>query len=588
MRRLRYIKHATKGFTIVELVVVVAVIAILATIAILGYGAWRTNLTTTQVKNDLSAMATAMESTRTYSNGYPATLPSTVTQSPHDTLTLSAGSSATSYCIDGVSSDSPTSTYYIASETKDQGPLAGTCATRPVHSAPGVPTGLAVTSTSNVQVSLSWTSVSGASSYSAACATDAVFINGVSSATTSGNTVTIVGLTPNTTYYCHVMAVNAIGQSSWSSFVTTFTVLNGPSGLAVTLASPTQINYSWNAQVGASSYNVQRATDTAFTMGLTTTNVIGTSGSATGLSPTTQYYFRVQSVNSSSNSVFSAYASISAPGASSGLSVNTSSSTQINYSWTATAGAASYNIQRATDSGFTANVVTVNQAGLSGSSTGLSEGTTYYYRVQAVNAAGTGSYSSTANATTTVDAPTGVSAAAGSSTSITVSWSGVPGATSYKIEYSPSSGFSPLYSTTVGSTSTPIGSLSEGQVWYFRVYALVGAVSSGASSAASAITPIDTPSPPSPQFGNSWLSGQYVVVNWTTYCPAGTSAANGNFTSVSWGGGYYYHGFGFTDWWTLGPSGGAGVTYYARYYCAGPNANSAYSSDSAYGVWIHH
>lgn len=125
----QYNINKSKGFTIVELIVVISVIAILAAISIMGYGAWRTNVTVTQVKNDLDAAASAMEDYRTYNNGYPSTLPATVTPSKHVTLTVSSDSSATAYCIDGVSSDSASNTYYVSSGTKDQGALPGTCAT---------------------------------------------------------------------------------------------------------------------------------------------------------------------------------------------------------------------------------------------------------------------------------------------------------------------------------------------------------------------------------------------------------------------------------------------------------------------------
>lgn len=54
--------YSKNGFTIVELIVVIAVIAILAGLVIVGYGQWRSNLTNSEVKNDLSAAATAMDS----------------------------------------------------------------------------------------------------------------------------------------------------------------------------------------------------------------------------------------------------------------------------------------------------------------------------------------------------------------------------------------------------------------------------------------------------------------------------------------------------------------------------------------------
>ncbi len=65
------------------------------------------------------------------------------------------------------------------------------------------------------------------------------------------------------------------------------------------------------------------------------------------------------------------------------------------FTWNAAAGATTYSIQVATDAGFT-NVV-ASATGLTGTSwsgASLNTNTTYYWRVQATNACGTGTYSS--------------------------------------------------------------------------------------------------------------------------------------------------------------------------------------------------
>ena len=68
------------------------------------------------------------------------------------------------------------------------------------------------------------------------------------------------------------------------------------------------------------------------------------------------------------------------------------------FTWNAAAGAATYSIQVATDAGFT-NVV-ASASGLTGttwSGASLNTNTMYYWRVQATNACGTGTYSSVFN-----------------------------------------------------------------------------------------------------------------------------------------------------------------------------------------------
>jgi len=97
-----------------------------------------------------------------------------------------------------------------------------------------------------------------------------------------------------------------------------------------------------------------------------------------------------------------------APSAPSGLKATTSSSSVINLSWTADTAPANctisfYNVFRSTSSGFTpssSNQIASGVTATSYSSTGLSASTTYYYKIEAVDAAGTSAASAQASATT--------------------------------------------------------------------------------------------------------------------------------------------------------------------------------------------
>lgn len=86
------------GFTIVELAVVISVIGILASITIVGYGAWQTRTAESVIKSDLSNVASAMESARNFSNGYPASFPSTFTPSANVVLQMTSAPAGT-FCI---------------------------------------------------------------------------------------------------------------------------------------------------------------------------------------------------------------------------------------------------------------------------------------------------------------------------------------------------------------------------------------------------------------------------------------------------------------------------------------------------------
>lgn len=114
-----------RGFTLVELMVVVVMIAILAGIVLVSYSNWRQQTAATAVKNDLIAASSAMNNTVTWSiSGYPSTIPSSFTPGPDTAVTI-VNSTATSYCLKGVSQTMTGITYYIS--TTNSSPHTGSC-----------------------------------------------------------------------------------------------------------------------------------------------------------------------------------------------------------------------------------------------------------------------------------------------------------------------------------------------------------------------------------------------------------------------------------------------------------------------------
>jgi parallel beta-helix repeat protein len=89
----------------------------------------------------------------------------------------------------------------------------------------------------------------------------------------------------------------------------------------------------------------------------------------------------------------------SPPPAPTGLTATAVSSGQINLSWTASSGAMSYNVKRATVSGGPYTTIPTGVTITTYSDTGLTGGTTYYYVVSAVNAGGESTNSNEASAT---------------------------------------------------------------------------------------------------------------------------------------------------------------------------------------------
>lgn len=117
-------KKQYTGFTIVEIMVIITVIGILAGITVFSIGDWRARTAKAEVSSDLNAVVSAMESARTFSTGYPASIPTTFRASPNVTVTLRS-SSSTAFCAEAASKAITSIVYKVSSGNKT--PAAGTC-----------------------------------------------------------------------------------------------------------------------------------------------------------------------------------------------------------------------------------------------------------------------------------------------------------------------------------------------------------------------------------------------------------------------------------------------------------------------------
>jgi predicted phage tail protein len=164
----------------------------------------------------------------------------------------------------------------------------------------------------------------------------------------------------------------------------------------------------------------------------------------------------------------------------------------VTVSWAAASGASSYNVYQGTAAG--AEAATPVKTGLTGTSVAISplnNGTTYFFKVAAVNAGGTSALSAEASATPTATpaAPTGVTATAGTG-QVTLHWVASSGATGYNIYKSTSPGHEapPVALAVSGGSSTggTVTGLSSGTTYYFVVQAIDASGHSPSSSEVSA------------------------------------------------------------------------------------------------------
>ncbi|HXC86690.1 MAG TPA: glycoside hydrolase family 44 protein [Candidatus Cybelea sp.] len=274
--------------------------------------------------------------------------------------------------------------------------------------APSAPTGLTA-SAANAQVNLTWNPSSAATAYY------------VKRSTTSGGPYTQIA-TPTATSYADnsvingtkydyvVSAYNSYGQSANSAEVNATPVAPpppaAPAGLEA-LAGNTQVNLAWTATTGATSYHVKRST----TNGGPYTQVSAPTAANftdTGLTNGTIYYYVVSALNSAGESANSSQASATPaapaapPPAPTGLAA-TAGNAEVSLTWTASAGATSYNVKRGTASGGPYTQV-AQPTTTRDTDTGLTNGTTYYYVVSALNAVGESANSAEVSATPAIAA----------------------------------------------------------------------------------------------------------------------------------------------------------------------------------------
>lgn len=275
----------------------------------------------------------------------------------------------------------------------------------PTASAPVAPTVQSIVGGTG-QVTLSWISVSDATSYNIYYATT----SGVTP--TSGTVIPSVispyvqtGLAAGTAYFYVVTAVNSAGESAASAEFSAGTastqpvptVPAAPASVAAT-GGTNQVAISWGAASSATSYNVYYAT----TSGVTKTNGTKISNATspmvqTGLAAGTAYYYIVTAVNSvgegaaSNQAAATTLAAVPTPTAPAAPTAVTAvgGANQATINWPAVSGAASYNLYWSATNGVTKTSGT-KVAGVSSPyvMTGLSAGTTYYFIVTSANNVG--------------------------------------------------------------------------------------------------------------------------------------------------------------------------------------------------------
>ncbi|MDR1326474.1 MAG: fibronectin type III domain-containing protein [Treponema sp.] len=449
----------------------------------------------------------------------------------------------TSYTNTGLSSG--TTYYYKVRGFRSSSPSGYGDYSSPVFATtkaagPSAPSSVSASAVSSSSITVTWYSVTGATGYNiyrSSSSSGTYTLAGTSASTSYTDTE----LTGYTTYYYKVASYNSVSEGEPSSPTSATTQWGGaPAGLSATAGSDNSITLSWGAVSGANYYYIYRSTTEPGTYNQVT-YTSGTSYTNTGLSSGITYYYKVRAYSSyysygDYSSPVSATTPAVIPSSPSSVSASAVSSSSITITWGSVTGATEYKIYRGSSSGTYTSVGT--SASTSYTDTGLTASTTYYYEVTANNSAGEGEPSSTASATTLLEAPAEVSATEDSSSSITLSWGAVSGAYSYYIYRSASEQetydqVTPTYTTSYTDTG-----LSSGTTYYYKVRACSSSSEYGdESSPVSATTLVAIPASPS-SVSASAGSSSAITVTWgsvtgaTEYNIYRDSSSSGTYTLV--------------------------------------------------------
>ena len=358
--------------------------------------------------------------------------------------------------------------------------------------APAIPAAPRVTignSSDSGKPKLTWAAMDGAAKYEIYRSTQqstGYSLLGTTTSTSYVNTGAAAGIT----YYYKVCAVNSAGTSAYSNIVSGRAKAAIPAAPRVTIGNSSasgKPQLTWAAVDGAAKYEIYRSTQqsTGFTLlGTTTsTNYVNT-GAAVGKT----YYYKVRALNvdgaaGAYSSTVSGAAKAVAPAAPT-VTMTHSDSGKPKLTWSAVSGAASYRVYRSESRG-TGYSLLGTTTSTSYVNTGAAVGKTYYYRVKAVNSAGTSAYSNIVSGTARTPAPAapvlkgGTSSASGKPQ---LTWAAVDGAAKYDVYRSNSADgtFSKVGSTDK-TTYVNTGAV-KGVTYFYKIRAVGASGASGFSN----------------------------------------------------------------------------------------------------------
>ncbi len=376
------------------------------------------------------------------------------------------------------------------------------------------------------------------------------YIGGTAQTTQTFNstatTETVTGLTANTSYTFKVAAINAIGtgnQSAASNSITTPKTAPGAPTIGTAISGNASVSLNWTAPTVTGGSAITGYVVTPYIGGVAqatqTFNSTATTQTVTGLTNGTAYTFTVAAINAIGTSAASAQSGAVTPATVPGaptIGTATFGNASATVTWTAPAnnGGAAITGYVVTPykGGFAQATQTFNSTATTEIVTGLTNGSSYTFKVAAINSVGTGAQSAASNAVTpaTVPGAPTITATVPANTSVAITWTapasnGGSAITAYVV--TPYIAGVAQATQTFNSTATTetVTGLTNGTAYTFKV-AAINAIGTGSQSAASgSATPATTPG--APTIGTATAGVGSATVTWTAPANNGGAAITG-------------------------------------------------------------
>lgn len=305
-----------------------------------------------------------------------------------------------------------------------------------------------------------------------------------------------------------------------------------PSGPQTGSVTDTSASVSWTASASATSYNVDYKQSSSTTWINAVSNTAGTSYDLTGLIRGTSYDWRVNSNCSSGTSTYvsASFATTIPCGTPQSLTADNLTLTGAKLNWALVTDAMSYSVSYKASSSSTwilaSDTITQPYYFLDG----LNQGTTYNWNVTATCLAGTGD-AAAAQFTTPIlcNAPSNLNTSSITSTSGSLSWNAVSGASGYDVDFKLSSS-STWTNKATGLTSLTysLTGLTAGTAYDWRVRSNCGILSGYSGYSSSSFTTATPPCTDSYESNNTSTTSKAITLGTAINASIGTS------TDVDW------------------------------------------------------